>query len=284
MNATPCAFLLLAVGLTGCAQPVPPAAAPQSDPQRIRGYVDAIPAETEAAHAERHRRVAARRAGTPVLVHRGASRFAPENTLEAFAAAMDHGADGVEIDIRRSADGVLYLHHDDELGRVVQGTGPVAGRTYFELLQQPLARVHGSADADTRIPTLAALLVVARQRAMLLHLDVKEKDIEADVIAMLDAADVWEHVVHVNDFPETQQLRAHPRRYRQLGYKGWLHEAGSTPEQQQSFVARPGRMVFVGEDPAPALRLLGREVRVEPVPLPDGIRVDWTAAGPVNAR
>lgn len=47
-----------------------------------------------------------------VLAHRGARRRAAENTLEAFAVARTLGADGVELDVRRTADGVLVLHHD----------------------------------------------------------------------------------------------------------------------------------------------------------------------------
>jgi glycerophosphoryl diester phosphodiesterase len=53
------------------------------------------------------------RSGPPlVLGHRGASRAAPENTLEAFRLARELGADGVELDVRRTSDGVLVVHHD----------------------------------------------------------------------------------------------------------------------------------------------------------------------------
>jgi glycerophosphoryl diester phosphodiesterase len=50
----------------------------------------------------------------PVLIlgHRGASARAQENTLDAFALARDAGADGVELDVRRTLDGVLVVHHD----------------------------------------------------------------------------------------------------------------------------------------------------------------------------
>ena len=52
-------------------------------------------------------------AGRPlVLAHRGASAVAPENTIAAFSKARELGADGVELDVRRSADGVLIVHHD----------------------------------------------------------------------------------------------------------------------------------------------------------------------------
>lgn len=50
-----------------------------------------------------------------VLAHRGASAVCRENTLAAFRAARDLGADGVELDVRRSADGVLVVHHDAAL-------------------------------------------------------------------------------------------------------------------------------------------------------------------------
>ena len=47
-----------------------------------------------------------------VLAHRGARRVAPENTLDAFTRALALGADGVELDVRRTVDGVLVVHHD----------------------------------------------------------------------------------------------------------------------------------------------------------------------------
>lgn len=52
---------------------------------------------------------------TLVIGHRGASHDAPENTLEAFRLARDLGADGVELDVRLTADGGLAVHHDEYL-------------------------------------------------------------------------------------------------------------------------------------------------------------------------
>jgi glycerophosphoryl diester phosphodiesterase len=50
-----------------------------------------------------------------IIAHRGASAQAPENTLEAFRLAAQQGADAVELDIRRTADGTLVVHHGDTL-------------------------------------------------------------------------------------------------------------------------------------------------------------------------
>lgn len=52
---------------------------------------------------------------TLVIGHRGASAASPENTLEAFSKAREFGADWVELDVRRSGDGVAVVHHDAHL-------------------------------------------------------------------------------------------------------------------------------------------------------------------------
>jgi hypothetical protein len=164
----------------------------------VLGYIDSVLPETAEDQAERHRRVGERRLGDILIVHRGASKRAPENTLEAYQAAMDRGADGVEIDIRRSTDGVLYIHHDSGMGRTLSGSGPMKKKTYYEIAGAPLTKVFGTAEKETRAPTLAAVVELAKQRDMLLHLDIKESGIEDDVIAMFDEADIWNHVVFVN--------------------------------------------------------------------------------------
>lgn len=61
---------------------------------------------------------------TLVIAHRGASARAPENTLEAFELAVNLGADGIELDVRRTADGHAVVHHDAHLadGRLIAAT------------------------------------------------------------------------------------------------------------------------------------------------------------------
>ena len=73
--------------------------------------------------------------GSPLRVigHRGAAAFAPENTLPSFEHAMRVGADAVELDLHRSADGRLMVIHDPSLDRLTEGTGPVEERTLDEL-------------------------------------------------------------------------------------------------------------------------------------------------------
>src|SRR5436190_11368898 len=68
-----------------------------------------------------------------VFAHRGGSALAPENTLAAFELGLRAGADGFELDVHLSADGVLVVFHDDTLDRTTNATGLVAARTAAEL-------------------------------------------------------------------------------------------------------------------------------------------------------
>ena len=68
-----------------------------------------------------------------IIAHRGASGAHPEHTIEAYEAAVAEGADGVECDIRLSADGHLVCMHDRTLNRTTDGRGPVGAATLAHL-------------------------------------------------------------------------------------------------------------------------------------------------------
>lgn len=214
--------------------------------------------EAPARREYRHFVIAGRRQQGPlVIVHRGATAFAPENSLEAYAAAMDYGADGVEVDVRRTRDGVLVLFHDDMLDRLTDGFGPLNLLTLRDLLGLRPEWAFGRL-RSFRPTTFAALLDLVRERHMLLHLDLKEPDLEEDLIRLLEAADAWDHVVYVND-PNSAKLRADPR-YRPLTYKGpglYEQRLDLDPEAVRAQLKLPGRMIMV-DDPRVAARALQR--------------------------
>ncbi len=250
----------------------------------MAGYIAKLPPESPAERKFRHRRVAERRAqAAVVLCHRGASAFAPENTLEAYAAAMDYGADGCEIDIRRTRDGVLVLFHDDMLDHLTDGFGTVEEITYTELLGLKPRFVYGRATARTRPPTLAAVLALARQRAMLLHLDIKREGLDQELKQLLDAADMWDHVTAINS--ATGGILLKDPRYQPLPYKGpglFEQRLDWDPEAVRAQLARPGVGVMV-DDP----RLVARELKrlaYEPVPIPANLTADWTYQAAKSSR
>jgi len=252
-----------------------PAHAAKSTSRPLLGYTAEISTESVAARTERHRRVVERRAQPAVvIVHRGASAFAPENTLEAYSAAMDYGADGCEVDLRRTADGVLVLFHDDMLDHLTEGFGTVSQLTYYQLLALRPRYLYGTASRTTRPPTFAALLNLARQRTMLLHLDVKEEGLDDQIAEMLTRADVWDHVSGVNG--TTAPKLAKDPRVSPLGYKGpglFDGRKDMDPEAVRAQLARPGKGIMV-DDPRLAARELKRSP-YRPVPIPADLRAHW---------
>ena len=65
--------------------------------------------------------------------HRGASEYAPENTLSSFYLGLIQGANGIETDVQRTKDGHLVLFHDDTVDRVTDGEGNFSDYTLEEL-------------------------------------------------------------------------------------------------------------------------------------------------------
>ncbi len=115
---------------------------------------------------------------TKIACHRGARLLAPENTFPAFDAALHHGGDVLEFDVRQSKDGVLYVIHDETVDRTTNGTGCVADLTAAELNALDAAAWSGSAWAGTRIPTLDAFLTRYAGRSEF-YLEVKTADCQA---------------------------------------------------------------------------------------------------------
>lgn len=96
-----------------------------------------------------------------ILAHRGASADAPENTLAAFRLAITQRADGLECDVRMSADGVPVISHDDSLARTRSVTLRIADATAATL-------------AAYDVPTLAETLATVRGRLAPINLELKE--------------------------------------------------------------------------------------------------------------
>lgn len=98
-----------------------------------------------------------------------------ENTLPSFAAALSAGADGIELDVHATADGVVVVHHDAQ----VRGGVSIAGVSWRELQR-------AADDARLQIPTLASVCELVGERAEL-FVEMKGADIEREVVAVLRA-------------------------------------------------------------------------------------------------
>ena len=103
-----------------------------------------------------------------IVAHRGSSLRHPENTLEAFEAAIADGADAVELDVRLTADGVPVVLHDQDVSRTTDGVGLVHELTLAEVKRLDASRGVGQ---RTEVPTLReALSVLAGKAIVILEL------------------------------------------------------------------------------------------------------------------
>ncbi len=112
-----------------------------------------------------------------IFAHRGASGYAPENTLEAFKLAADMGAHGVELDVHICRSGELVVTHDESIERVSDGQGLVMDLTLSELKALHFNRTHPEY-ADARIPTLQEVFQLLRPTGMRINIELKNSAID----------------------------------------------------------------------------------------------------------
>ncbi len=110
-----------------------------------------------------------------VAAHRGWRSRYPENTMEAFRAALELGVDQIETDIRITKDGELVLIHDDTVNRTTNGNGKVCEMTFAELRALDAGSKQNPCFAGAKIPLLTELLeLVKNHPSITLDLELKE--------------------------------------------------------------------------------------------------------------
>jgi len=117
-----------------------------------------------------------------VISHAACGGHAPENTLAGICAALEIGADAIEIDVQASADGIPVLMHDLTLDRTTTGSGDLASFTAAQLAAL-------DAGKGEPVPTFAQVLELTRGRALLVA-EIKRPGCEqalADVVRSADA-------------------------------------------------------------------------------------------------
>jgi glycerophosphoryl diester phosphodiesterase len=125
---------------------------------------------------------------TPPLLfgHRGTPLYAPENTLPAFESAFEMGADGIELDVKRTADGVLVAMHDTTTGRTTDDADDrrVDALTLEDVRALDAGAWFGRRYAGTQVPTLDEVADALPETGLLL-IDHLSRDHIALVVALL---------------------------------------------------------------------------------------------------
>jgi glycerophosphoryl diester phosphodiesterase len=109
-----------------------------------------------------------------IIAHRGASGYAPENTMAAFRKALDMGVCEIETDVHFTSDGELILLHDHTLDRTTDGSGPPAAQSLAQLRCLDAGSWMGQEFAQERLITLDELLVAFQQR-FTYHVELKDR-------------------------------------------------------------------------------------------------------------
>lgn len=181
-----------------------------------------------------------------VIAHRGAHRTVPENTLASLEKAIEIGCDYVELDVRRTKDGVLVLMHDASVNRMTNGKGKIEDLTYDQI--RPLEiRAKTAAGRGQKLPTFDEFLARAKGR-MKLYVDHKKAP-PAEVLALIEKHGMLKDVVVYNGSPSIL------REYKRLAPSVWI-----MPDHPRSIEA---------------IAALAKDLKPETM---DGSIKDWTAA------
>lgn len=147
-------------------------------------------------------------------LHRGAGRYAPENTLPAFEKAIRLGADFVEFDVRTTSDGKFYLLHNATLDGQTDGKGPIAA-TPSAVVDTLSAGVHfGGQFKNARVPSLEEFLLDVKGKVDL-YFDAKAIAPEA-LAAAVSRHGLAERTVVYQSVPYLLQLKKINPRIRAL--------------------------------------------------------------------
>jgi len=128
-----------------------------------------------------------------VISHRGEHLHHPENTMPAFQAAIDAGADYFELDVRTTSDGKFVLMHDSTLDRTTNGTGEVHKHTFDEIRALDAGSKFSPSFAGTKVPTLDEAFDLAHGKINV-YVDTKYADPQ-QLVDTIVRHDMQDHVV-----------------------------------------------------------------------------------------
>ena len=107
-----------------------------------------------------------------IIAHRGFADNCRENTLESYRRAIEVGADAIELDVRKTKDNLFVLFHDES----------ISGKQINQLTYEEISYLAGN--SSFQVPTLVEVLKLVKGK-IILDVELKEKDYEIDVIALI---------------------------------------------------------------------------------------------------
>jgi glycerophosphoryl diester phosphodiesterase len=242
------------------------------------------------------------------FAHRGGAALRPENTIEAFDHGLSFGADGLELDVHLSRDGVVVVHHDDTLDRTTNASGPIAAMTAADLARidagyhfTPTLRApepeYPFRGRGIGIPTFQAVLERYPNARLIVELKTGDAELARRTVDAVRAADAVERVA-LGSFYWTGLNAA--RRYepriatgaareetRWALYRSWVRwPLGRTKYREFQVPVRAGSTVIVTPRFIAHAHQAGLPVRVWTIDDPEDMRqlLSWGADGIISDR
>lgn len=113
-----------------------------------------------------------------IIAHRGASAYAPENTLAAFSKAIEQGADGIELDVHLTKDGQVAVIHDGTVNRTSNEKGRIMDMTLAEAKEFDFGSWFSKEYKDEKIPSLNEVLELLKDWDGILNVELKSSAFE----------------------------------------------------------------------------------------------------------
>ncbi|WIV10490.1 glycerophosphodiester phosphodiesterase [Proteiniborus sp. MB09-C3] len=114
---------------------------------------------------------------TLIIAHRGASAYAPENTMVSFMKALEMKSDGIELDAHMTKDGALVVCHDERVDRTTNGKGFIKDFTLEEIRELDAGSWFGEEFRGEKIPELREVLELIKDSNILLNIELKNAPI-----------------------------------------------------------------------------------------------------------
>lgn len=149
---------------------------------------------------------------TTITAHRGASAYAPENTMISIVKAVELGAEVAEIDIQELKDGTIVLFHDNNLKRTSRLSTKIYELTYDDLATIDVGEWFDPSFKGERIPTLEDVLAYSKGKIRL-NIEIKkhgnEKALIENTIALIKKYDMMgETFITSLDYPTLEEVKA----------------------------------------------------------------------------
>ena len=193
--------------------------------------------------------------------HRGASEYAPENTLSSFYLGLLQGANGIETDVQRTKDGVLVLFHDDTIDRVTDGNGSLSDYTFDELKK---LKIYGNSTTSfyDRIVTLKEFLEKFAFYDIHFAIELKGEGVEEETLSMVKEYGILEKTTFTSfNFDYIKKIKELDKNAR----IGWLTQNPDEKEIQELLNISGEEMApqaeYITDDMVKKLRSRGLGIR-----------------------